>query len=987
MSVSGSFTGTGVSAGQFVPDGQKITIVVTGTYLASTLVEFSDNGGLSWRFVQEVDLPNVVVKGAAGNYRLRCTSYTSGTLNYTMDLTPKVPSQAVAGSGTSKNIAYDGTSLANFPGAPDLETAVNAVVGQQILYSDAPGFNILCDSVTDNDKAILKLLNVAENLRIMGYNPTIMFRANGGGNVCYASGHYQTLVNVDWGDVEYDPIDPAGSPSGNDNAPDWRQGSLTVNGCTAFWKNYKYRSRRTSIYANPQNVGIEFVNKQNCVEDSIHFMENGRRQVRYMAYRGSCSYNKLTVASMRVARDGVEYCVGSNDVGSFCAENTLLCGNFEQTSSAHGIGSGAFMIVSKRYSTGYSNSSGNIAYHPSGQMDNAPTAYPLSGNAVAGRRYLGNKWGSEWACLITGAVSGTEPAVIPTPITKTALTFTPGSNIVLAPDTSNVAIGQQFKGQDPTDAFPEDCVVTAINANVSVTLSYPAAYGSYAFNAANDNTPSNVGVGVFVPVTVDGAATMVYCGEFFRWQLWSKGAGRNCAVLQSRLEGGVGASGGYTGLHAFPQTASSAGKMTVEGHTPSYAAVRRIPGKAWSAGEVLPVAAIRYPTPIGATPLAWETLSAFTSGGAQPTTFTPATAALTTPGITITGDNGGSWRTFLWPMSNVHDMEELCGGIQPQWQVLSVSERTVVSKALGDLALNAIGSATTWLLNNEMSRGTSGGQNGASDFTATDFELRGDGLGILSTTSKPGYWIDCSQFKYWEIEKLFGFYKAMRGEYVAYDRNQRRLVVSTLQYSDGSYRRLNVTGAAANTAAGSVIDQNDTVGPWVKIAAAAEVAKIWCAIAKGSTPLTLRDIAVKALGHKVDGTSGQLYDGVASLGNPYSKSRGDRCSDGVPTAGIFLDKKEIIIDRSPSTGTPYNRRVTTPGGLAPAYNAAATVIGKLGSNGGNIYIANGEFTPVTAPTGTNDNIKDDAATGVTAGVSTWTWLCAAAAFSNGALAP
>ena len=87
---SGSFSALGTSA-QFA-DGYPFGVQITGTFVGTVVIERSLDDGQNW--VQPSVLQGLATSWTApvsadfpvsefGNlYRLRCTSYTSGTINY-----------------------------------------------------------------------------------------------------------------------------------------------------------------------------------------------------------------------------------------------------------------------------------------------------------------------------------------------------------------------------------------------------------------------------------------------------------------------------------------------------------------------------------------------------------------------------------------------------------------------------------------------------------------------------------------------------------------------------------------------------------------------------------------------------------------------------------------------------------------------------------------------------------------------------------------
>lgn len=81
--VSGSFTGSGSSNSVCLKD--RFNLSLHGTFAATVVLQRSFDNGITWRAVAEFSAP-VELTGdepeAYVNYRLTCTSYTSGPVHY-----------------------------------------------------------------------------------------------------------------------------------------------------------------------------------------------------------------------------------------------------------------------------------------------------------------------------------------------------------------------------------------------------------------------------------------------------------------------------------------------------------------------------------------------------------------------------------------------------------------------------------------------------------------------------------------------------------------------------------------------------------------------------------------------------------------------------------------------------------------------------------------------------------------------------------------
>lgn len=85
-SVTKSFTAAAqVSTSLFVKHGDSFTVSITGTFVATLILERTLNGGQGWDQVASYTTtasPTILVEtrtGKPASYRLRCSSYTSGT--------------------------------------------------------------------------------------------------------------------------------------------------------------------------------------------------------------------------------------------------------------------------------------------------------------------------------------------------------------------------------------------------------------------------------------------------------------------------------------------------------------------------------------------------------------------------------------------------------------------------------------------------------------------------------------------------------------------------------------------------------------------------------------------------------------------------------------------------------------------------------------------------------------------------------------------
>lgn len=80
-SISTSFTAVGVSSSQLtVLSGRTATYTITGTFVATLILETTTNGGQSWQTVATyTGTQAALTLYVAGTFRWNCTAFTSGT--------------------------------------------------------------------------------------------------------------------------------------------------------------------------------------------------------------------------------------------------------------------------------------------------------------------------------------------------------------------------------------------------------------------------------------------------------------------------------------------------------------------------------------------------------------------------------------------------------------------------------------------------------------------------------------------------------------------------------------------------------------------------------------------------------------------------------------------------------------------------------------------------------------------------------------------
>lgn len=90
LTISKSFTGTGVAAAIAVKHNDSYTYTVSGTFSGTVVLEKTSNGGISWDVVKSITAADSATllsshaNSGVANYRFRCSKYTSGTIVTTL---------------------------------------------------------------------------------------------------------------------------------------------------------------------------------------------------------------------------------------------------------------------------------------------------------------------------------------------------------------------------------------------------------------------------------------------------------------------------------------------------------------------------------------------------------------------------------------------------------------------------------------------------------------------------------------------------------------------------------------------------------------------------------------------------------------------------------------------------------------------------------------------------------------------------------------
>lgn len=138
--LSKSFTATGVSAAIGFTKGDRHVLVVSGTFVGSVQLERSSNGN-TWQtvgLVRSAAGTFTAEAGLTGQYRVRCTAYTSGTIVCSFGvqllgtITTFIPSGCVAKAGATAGWvvrAGDDVASSTCPASQTAATLVLVVTG------------------------------------------------------------------------------------------------------------------------------------------------------------------------------------------------------------------------------------------------------------------------------------------------------------------------------------------------------------------------------------------------------------------------------------------------------------------------------------------------------------------------------------------------------------------------------------------------------------------------------------------------------------------------------------------------------------------------------------------------------------------------------------------------------------------------------------------------------------------------------------------
>lgn len=138
--MSDSFSAAGVGATFGLPAARNLSIVITGTFVATLLLE-RQAGPQGWVKVREFRAAETVsVPAIPGNYRLNCSEYTSGTAVGTLSSAARLSS---AETLENKRIVRRAVALADAatvtPNADTTDLATIAALSQATLIANPTG--------------------------------------------------------------------------------------------------------------------------------------------------------------------------------------------------------------------------------------------------------------------------------------------------------------------------------------------------------------------------------------------------------------------------------------------------------------------------------------------------------------------------------------------------------------------------------------------------------------------------------------------------------------------------------------------------------------------------------------------------------------------------------------------------------------------------------------------------------------------------------
>lgn len=137
---SGSFTATGTSSEYKARDNALSAWAVTGTFVATTYLERSKDGGTTWEILQTITAAasGRVNTGVNEKFRFRCSDYTSGTVSYsftnlTSQIQRVIPANGKAGTTAGWVVnAGDNIFLATLPESQTGSTLIIPITGLEI---------------------------------------------------------------------------------------------------------------------------------------------------------------------------------------------------------------------------------------------------------------------------------------------------------------------------------------------------------------------------------------------------------------------------------------------------------------------------------------------------------------------------------------------------------------------------------------------------------------------------------------------------------------------------------------------------------------------------------------------------------------------------------------------------------------------------------------------------------------------------------------
>lgn len=142
QTLSGSFTAVGASALMYVRPNESLDFAVSGTFVATMLLQSTQNGGQVWDTERTITAPSSgrIEKSPGRQYRIICRDYTSGTVVWSISQVNDVISESRDASGAATRTTEEGVdSRARFSNNVLLANLISVDVTLTAALLDSAG--------------------------------------------------------------------------------------------------------------------------------------------------------------------------------------------------------------------------------------------------------------------------------------------------------------------------------------------------------------------------------------------------------------------------------------------------------------------------------------------------------------------------------------------------------------------------------------------------------------------------------------------------------------------------------------------------------------------------------------------------------------------------------------------------------------------------------------------------------------------------------